>query len=159
MIQLRRERKEDQAAIRAVHDAAFGGPDEGRLVDRLRGDGETVLSLSALVDGKIVGHIHFSRLAMGVPAVALAPVGVLPSHQRRGIGSTLVRKGLELCRERNIAAVLVLGEPAFYERFGFSVELAEGLDCPYSGPALQAIELAPGAIRPGTVGYPPAFSA
>jgi putative acetyltransferase len=159
MIQLRREREKDQAAIRAVHDAAFGGPDESRLVDQLRADGDVLLSLSALVDGKIVGHILFSRLAMGVPAVALAPVGVLPDHQRRGIGASLVRKGLELCREQDIAAVLVLGEPAYYERFGFSVDLAEGLECPYSGPYLQALELSPGAIRPGTVGYPPAFLA
>jgi putative acetyltransferase len=159
MIQLRREREKDRAAIRAVHDAAFGGPDEGRLVDRLRRDGAALLSLPALVDGRIVGHILFSRLAMAVPAVALAPVGVLPGHQRRGIGSSLVRKGLELCRERGIAAVLVLGEPAYYERFGFSVDLAEGLDCPYSGPYLQALELLSGTIRPGTVGYPPAFSA
>jgi putative acetyltransferase len=77
---------------------------------------------------------------------ALAPVAVLPDHQRRGIGSALIRRGLELCRKRGCAAVLVVGHPEYYPRFGFSADLAAGVKAPFSGPVFMAIELVAGAL-------------
>ena len=121
-------------------------------------------SLVAEEGGRVVGHILFSDLPIvtadgTVEALALAPLAVLPSHQRRGIGSLLVREGLRACREAGHRIVVVLGHPEFYPRFGFSAELAERLKSPFSGPAFMAAELVPGALEgvEGEVRYPPPF--
>ena len=97
-----------------------------------------------------------------LPALALAPMAVLPEWQRQGIGSMLVRAGLDLCREAGHEIVIVLGHPEFYPRFGFSADLARPLTSPYSsaGDAWMALELVPGALRrvAGEVRYPLPFS-
>ncbi|MGA2135999.1 MAG: N-acetyltransferase [Bryobacteraceae bacterium] len=112
----------------------------------------------------VVGHILFSDLLIETEhavthAVSLAPMAVITQYQRQGIGSELVRRGLELCRERGKSIVVVLGHPAYYPRFGFSAELAKNLRGPYSGNAWMALELVPGALDgvEGTVRYPKAF--
>jgi putative acetyltransferase len=85
---------------------------------------------------------------------------VRPERQRQGIGSALIRRGLILSRERRCAAVVVLGSPAYYGRFGFTADLARELRAPYSGPAFMALEIEPGALaRRGAVQYPAAFQA
>ena len=124
------------------------------------------MSLVAEVDGRVVGHILFSDLPIVTPgatveALALAPMAVVPAHQRRGIGSMLVREGLRACREAGHRIVVVLGHPEFYPRFGFSAKTAERLKSPYSGPAFMAMELVPGALEgvEGEVRYPPPFGA
>ena len=154
----------DAAAIRQVHRLAFAQDDESRLVDALRSGGYVRASLVAEDDGQVVGHILVSDLAIAAPggtvaALALAPVAVLPSHQRRGIGSMLVREGLQSCREAGHAVVIVLGHPEYYPRFGFSARLAGRLRAPFSGPAFMALELVPGALEgvEGEVRYPPPF--
>lgn len=154
----------DIEAIRTVNRAAFGQDDEGELVDRLRGDGEALVELVAIAAGTIVGHILFSPLAVddrdgtAIPAAALAPVAVLPRHQRGGVGSALIRHGLEACRARGVSAVIVLGHPDYYPRFGFSAAAASHLSAPFSGPAFMALELAPGALRHAqSVRYAAAF--
>jgi putative acetyltransferase len=93
------------------------------------------------------------------PALALAPMAVLPAHQRRGIGSALVRRGLEICREQGARIVVVVGHPEFYPRFGFSAELARPLKSPFSGEIWMAAELIPAALEgvTGKVAYPPPF--
>ena len=164
---IREEGLRDPPAIHAVHLAAFGREDEGRLVDRLRQDGKVVASLVAVEDRKVVGHVLFSDLRIETQtgtlvAVALAPVAVLPGWQRRGIGSDLIREGLEVCRERGKAAVIVVGDPEFYSHFGFSWELARRLRSPYSGAgrAWMALELTEDVLANvyGLVQYPEAFS-
>jgi putative acetyltransferase len=93
--------------------------------------------------------------------LALAPMAVLPAFQKQGIGSALVRNGLELCRELGHRIVIVLGHPNFYPRFGFSAKLAEALSSPFGGgESWMALELAPGALGgvAGRVQYPPPFS-
>jgi putative acetyltransferase len=159
---IRDEHPGDEAAIRDIHRRAFGEEGEGRLVDRLRADGLVVASIVAVDGEEIVGHVLFSELPIEhdggtVHAVALAPVGVRPDYQRQGIGSALIERGLERCRERGIDAVIVLGDPAYYGRFGFSGELAQGIASPYACPAFQALELTPGALAGGTARYPDAF--
>jgi putative acetyltransferase len=162
----RLEAADDIAAIHAVNRDAFGGPDEAVLVDALRRDGLVIASLVADDNSAVVGHILFSRVFIHtatnrIPAVALAPMAVVPARQRRGIGSMLVRAGLERCRVLGEHIVLVVGHPAYYPRFGFSHALTGHLRSPYEGEAFMALELNPGALRgvTGEVRYPPAFAA
>ena len=163
---IRTEREPDVPAIHTLNVAAFGRTDEAELVDRLRHDGAIVASLAAENEGQIVGHILFSRLVIeneraSVNAVALAPMAVMPSHQRQGIGTALVRAGLDACRSQGETIVIVLGHPAFYSRFGFSTALAARLESKYRGPAFQALELAPAALAgvEGAARYAAAFGA
>ena len=149
--------------IRKVHEEAFAGSEEAGLVDKLRRDGHTLLSLVAEVDARIVGHILFSRMWIDapsrVPAVALAPLAVVPEHQRQGIGGRLVTHGLELLRIRGERIVIVLGHPGFYSSFGFSAEKTRRLEHPFSPAAFMALELVQGALEgiQGKVVYPPPF--
>ena len=151
--------------IRNVNRLAFGGEDEVKLVDRLRADGLVVASLVALRDGEVAGHILFSELPIRrsdggvIPAASLAPMAVHPRLQRVGVGSLLVRAGLEVCRAKGKEAVLVLGHPGYYPRFGFSVELGRRVQSPYSGDSWMALELKRGALEgiSGSVQYPAAF--
>ena len=161
---LRAERAGDAAGIRAVHEAAFPGPVEGRLVDALRAAGRLEVSLVA-EDGTaaILGHIAFSRVELAGTAggVGLAPVAVVPASQRQGIGARLVREGLHACRQAGYAFAVVLGDPAYYGRFGFAPARRWGLSDAYAGgEAFQAIELLAGAIPPGAglVQYAPEFA-
>lgn len=160
---VRGEQPGDIAAIHEVHTEAFGQTAEAHLVDRLRDDGDATASLVIKHGGGIAGHVLFSRLRIVAPdrdinAAALAPVGVRPPFQRQGLGSKLIHAGLQRCRELGIEAVVVLGHPAYYPRFGFSAALAGKLTAPYSGPAFMAMELVPNSLAGGgTVHYPSAF--
>jgi putative acetyltransferase len=155
---------EDCTAIRAVITAAFQRVDEADLVDQLRADNHALLSLVAEREGSIVGHVLFSRMwidtARGrVSAVALAPVAVLPDHQRKGIAARLITRGIELLRQRNEVIVIVLGNPDYYLRFGFSAEKSRSLKSPFPPEAFMAMELTDGALDgiEGSVVYPSAF--
>lgn len=154
----------DDEAIRHLNDGAFGGSYESQLVEDLRATELAMIELVAVEQNVIVGHILFSQLAVTlggvqVRALSLAPMSVWPDQQRRGVGSSLVRGGLELARDRGWQAVIVLGHPDYYPRFGFSAELARPLASPFSGNAFMALELVPDALKggAGTATYPPAF--
>jgi putative acetyltransferase len=161
---LRRESLDDRSAVRAVTEAAFGRPDEADLIDRLRHEGAVLASFVAEVETQIVGHILFSRMLIEtvdgpLAAVALAPMAVLPSQQRRGVGGQLIRHGLDWLRGRDEQIVLVLGHPDYYPRFGFSRDRARALASPFPPDVFMALELSPGALDGvhGTVRYPAAF--
>ncbi|MBX3501040.1 MAG: N-acetyltransferase [Alphaproteobacteria bacterium] len=154
----------DVDAIAALNRAAFGGEEEVEIIDRLRRDGLLVLSLVERDARGIVGHILFSALDVAVDgravrSVALAPMAVAPARQRGGVGSRLVRHGLNVLRDRGWEAVIVLGHPDYYPRFGFSAALAARLAAPFSGEAFMALELRSDALAgaAGTVRYPRAF--
>jgi putative acetyltransferase len=158
------ESVDERASIRAVNAAAFGGTDEADLVDKLRGDGHALISLVAELEGSIVGHIMFSRMWIKaspalVSAVALAPMAVLPRQQRKGIGSLLIQRGLQLLRRRGERIVIVVGHPDYYPRFGFSSNKAKLLESPFPSEAFMAMELSDGALDGicGSVVYPSVF--
>lgn len=169
MLTIRPETPADIPAIYALNKAAFDNRDaEPGLVDAVRRSDGFIpqLSLVAELDRQVTGHILFSIIKIEtptgpIPALALAPMAVLPGFQGQGTGSALVRRGLEECRRLGHAIVIVLGHPNFYPRFGFSAALTRALECPYGdcGPAWMAIELIPGALQgvTGRVVYPPAF--
>lgn len=151
---------EDHAAIHAVVAAAFGQPDEARLVDALRADGDALVELVAVEDDAVVGHILFSRLTTdtGARFAALAPLSVAPDHQRDGLGLMLMQVGHELCRAAGVEAVIVLGHPDYYPRVGYSAEAAKTVSAPFAGPSFMALALRPGALdRPVAVTYAKAF--
>ena len=165
-IKIRPESPEDRQAIWNVNQAAFGGSAEANLVDALRDGGFIEVSLVAEEDGELVGHILISRVTIltkvgTVEALSLAPMAVLPSHQRQEIGSRLVELSLESCRYRGHSILVVLGHPEFYPRFGFSANLARPLESAFGGgKAWMCLELVPGALTgvAGRVEFSPPFS-
>ncbi|SDL03766.1 putative acetyltransferase [Catalinimonas alkaloidigena] len=164
-MKIRQEQAGDQAAIRAVHTAAFETTTEARLVEDLRAQASPLVSWVAEAEGRVVGHILFSPMRLpGHPALVLmglAPMAVLPAWQRQGVGAALVQAGLEACRQRGVDAVLVLGHPDYYPKFGFVAAARYALRSEYDVPdeVFLLQELRPGALRgvAGTVYYHPAF--
>jgi putative acetyltransferase len=161
---IRERQPADDAAIGRLNDDAFGGPYESALVAVLRAAGLAAVELVAMESAAIVGHILFSRLELTldgrpVRALALAPMSVSPARQNAGIGSDLVRSGLDRARQEGWEAVIVLGHAKYYPRFGFSAALAQPLAAPFSGDAFMALALRAGALdgHAGRVVYPPAF--
>ncbi len=146
-----------------MHAAAFPTAAEARLVDALRAAGRLSVSLVAEAAGQIVGHIGFSPVTVAGAAggLGLAPVAVLPTFQRRGIGGKVIVEGLAECARIGAGFVVVLGEPSYYQRFGLMPAAGWGLFDEYGGgAAFQAIELRAGAIPPGSglVRYAPEFA-
>ena len=161
---IRPEEPDDAPAVATLNREAFGGDDEVEIIERLRADRLVAVSLVAIEDASLVGHILFSDLAVElddrpVRSVALAPMCVRGDRQRQGIGSAMVRAGLDAVRDAGYTAVVVLGHPEYYPRFGFSADLAAKLASPFAGQAFMALELVPGALdgTRGSVTYPPAF--
>ncbi|MEP0917270.1 N-acetyltransferase [Leptolyngbya sp. DQ-M1] len=164
-MQVRAERLEDIEAVRRINIAAFGRSGEADLVDRLRPITPT-LSLVAVASDQIVGHIFFSPVAIDNTALfifGLAPVAVLPNYQRQGIGTLLIQQGLTECDRLGCKAVVVLGHPEYYSRFGFIPAKRKGLRCEYTVPdeAFMVLELESGVLDSceGIVRYRSEFNA
>jgi putative acetyltransferase len=167
MVTILRERKEDANAIRFVLEEAFGQSSEADLVDALRRRGALTLSLVALREDEVVGHIVFSPVMIesagsSFDAIGLGPMAVLPPYQRKGIGSELVRIGLEQCRDAGHEIVVVVGHPDFYGRFGFVPTKHRDLHCEFDVPddVFMVMELRQDALagRGGLVKYQPEFT-
>ena len=164
---IRPETAEDRAAIWQVNQQAFGGDDEANLVNALRDGGFVEVSLVAETDGKVVAHILFSRVkiitkAGSMEALSLAPMSVLPEHQRKGIGTRLLWDGIQACQILGHRIVLVLGHPKFYSEFGFSAERARQIESLFGGgEAWMALELWPDSLKgiEGRVEFSPPFGA
>lgn len=163
MVTIRPEQPGDVAAIHAVHVACFPTDAEARLVQLLRATGQLTVTLVAEVADHIVGHLAFSPVttAAGAVGMGLAPVSVLPMHQRQGIAAGLIEQGLKQCHAAGYGWVVVLGEPAYYARFGFQPAGDYGLSDEYGGgAAFQVLELTAGHMPHGAgfVRYAPAFA-
>lgn len=136
-IELRSEAPEDRRAIWHVNAEAFGRPDEADLVDALRENGDLFASSVVLVDGQVVGHAALSSGMVGmIPVLVLAPVAVLPQHQKQGHGEAVV---LHVLRAGESSPVSVLGDPGYYSRFGFVDAARFGVKPPFA--------VAPGAFQ------------
>ena len=155
---MRPETAGDREAVKRLLLAAFPTSDEARLVERLRGDGDAVLSLVAVEAGAVVGHVLFSRLRAPAAALALAPLVVAAGCRRRGIGARLVEAGLDRAKREGWRAVIVLGDPAYYSRFGFRPEAVRGMASPYAGTALMGLALAEGGLSGPRIEHAPAFA-
>lgn len=165
MIELRQEVPDDFPAVRHVNERAFGGTAEAQLVDLLREAKKAVVSLVALHENRVVGHILFSPVTVtqapeNFRGVGLAPMSVLPEFQNQGIGSRLVRDGLEACKRKGYDAVVVLGHTKYYPRFGFSRAKDYGLDNEYNAlDSFMVLELKEGVLQTigGLAKYAPEF--
>ena len=166
MITIRAEAQKDARDVHAINRLAFGGPEEARLVDRLRGQVEPLVSLVLETDGRLIGHILFSPVELAQHAnlliMGLGPMAVLPEMQRQGFGRALVRKGLDECRRLGAGAVVVLGHPEYYSQFGFQNASKFGITSEFDVPdeVFMALELVPGYLEDaaGTARYAPVFS-
>ncbi|WP_128254220.1 GNAT family N-acetyltransferase [Falsirhodobacter deserti] len=152
-MKIRPEASEDDRKIRKLLIDAFGRPDEADLVAALRRDGAVAQALVAEVEGEIVGYLMLSHLDAPFSACALAPLAVAPMWQRQGIGAALIE-----AIDTGCDAIFVLGDPAYYSRFGFSTDLATGYACAFAGPFFM---VKPQAEIPATgrIFYPQAFAA
>ena len=124
MIVVRREQPQDVPKIREVNRQAFGQDQEAVIVDRLRENCNSILSLVALAGNEVVGHILFSPAVVEgenekLVGSGLAPLAVLPEYQKQGIGSELVQAGVARMRKGGCPYIIVLGYPGYYARFGF----------------------------------------
>lgn len=162
---VRLEEARDQLAVHTINSAAFGRAEEARLVDLLRERAEPLVSLVAEEGAVVVGHIMFTPVSLagyGGLIMGLAPMAIEPARQRAGIGCALVRAGLERCKLLGAAAVVVLGHPEYYLKFGFSPAVRFGISCEYDVPAeaFMALELRPAALcgAAGAARYHAAFS-
>jgi putative acetyltransferase len=166
-ITVRPERLEDADDVHRAHELAFGRLNEAALVDALRGSADA-LSLVAVVGDHVVGHVLFTTVRIegsgrATAAVGVGPMAVLPEHQRRGVGSALMRAGIDACRRLGHAVLVVLGHPAYYQRFGFMTASEKGIRYTHAVPseAFLVLELRTGAIARsgGVVRYRPEFAA
>ena len=166
MISIRREMPEDIEAIGYVNEQAFGRKQEKELVGKLRQHGKLTLSLVAVEEGKIVGHIAFSLVTVesdtdSFDAITIAPLAVLPERQKQGIGTRLVDASLKQCRQLGYEVVVAVGHPQYYPRFGFIMAKQKGISCEFEAPpeAFMLLELQPDALagRTGMVKFQPEF--
>jgi len=135
---IRQEKPEDVIDISALNELAFGQPQEAKIIDKLRNNCGNLLLLVAIENGKIVGHILFSPAEIEGPrgvikGMGLAPMAVLPEMQRQGIGTQLVKKGIEELRRFQCPFIIVLGHPEYYPRFGFERALLYGVKSQWEG--------------------------
>lgn len=155
----------DRTAILRVLSAAFGGPDEARLVEELWAQGAIELERVAIIDDKIVGYCAFSRVTVSPPVdgvvLGLAPVAVAPELQGKGVGAAIIRDCLAAAKKR-AKAIVLLGHTDYYPRFGFSPASLKNVawDARDAGDAFQLVDFA-GVFdgAPRTISYHPAFSA
>lgn len=165
------ERPEHRDGVRALLQDTFDGPGEADLVDALRDNGYASAARVAHDSTGIVGYVMFCELgarigadgvaseARSITAAALAPLAVRKELRGQGIGVSLVHAGLSACRVAGVELVVVLGDPDYYEQFGFSAARAANMRSVFSGPHLMALELKPGVIGDDVIKltYPPPF--
>ncbi|MBD2613217.1 N-acetyltransferase [Nostoc punctiforme FACHB-252] len=166
MINIRAETLTDYPAIAQVNTLAFAQDNEAKLVERIRHSDRYIpeLSLVAEIEGMVVGHILFSYIDLAkeqtLQVLGLAPLAIRPEFQRQGIGSALIKAGLEIAETKKEAIVIVLGHPEFYTRFGFQTSVLYGIESPFPVPEeffmVKPLQNYQEKYK-GKVVYPPAF--
>ncbi|HEX5368742.1 MAG TPA: N-acetyltransferase [Dehalococcoidia bacterium] len=166
MLRIRHETASDHEVISRVVTLAFGRENVAHLVNALRDAGIARLSLVAEDDGQIVGHVMFTSMTIESetathPAICLSPLGVVPTHQRRGVGARLLESGLAELRDAGHGAVFLLGHPSYYPRFGFRPAREFSVHYQDDRDAFMAIELYAGALEgvSGTAHFAEEFDA
>jgi len=162
---IRVEEEHDKDPVYSVNRSAFETQSEAELVDAIRKHAKPIVSLIAEEKGTLVGHIMFSPVSLsGHPdfkLMGLAPMAVVAEYQRKGVGSNLIREGLKKCRLLGFQAVVVLGHPAYYPRFGFRPSYRYGIDSEYDVPenVFMILELSPGVLlnKNGRITYHSVF--
>ncbi len=164
---IRKEKKEDFNSIYKINEQVFKQKDESELIERIRAGRNFIpeLSLVAEENGKLIGHILFSKIKIigekEYESLALAPMAVLPEFQKQGIGGKLIKEGLNKARELGFNSVIVIGHKEYYPRFGFERASKWNIKCPFEVPdeAFMAVELNAGALteKSGIVEYPKEF--
>ena len=136
LIEIREERPDDISAVREVNRRAFGQQQESNIVDALRTNGGALLSLVAMMDGRVVGHIMYSPVTLGdtVNGAALGPMAVRPEHQRQGIGTKLIETGNRKIKDAGYPFIIVVGHAEYYPRFGFRPASKYGIKCEWDVP-------------------------
>lgn len=163
---IRPETDADIPAVRTIHERAFGRSTEADIVDEIRPQAGAILSLVAVRRGQVVAHAFFSRVVITCGlgyerGVGLAPLAVLPEHQRTGLGTDLVRHGIAALKNRRHGVLVVLGDPAYYQRFGFQPAAKFALKCTFPCPPeyFMALPLDTGWCGAGgLVRYAPPFN-
>jgi len=166
-ITIRKEEENDYNKVYEVNWLAFQQENESKLIEKIRKGENFVpeLSLVAEIDGEIVGHILFSRIKIVRDSIfeslSLAPMAVIPEFQKQGIGTKLIKKGIEKAKELGFDSIIVLGHEEYYPKFGFARASNWSIKCPFEVPdeAFMAIELTEKAFedKAGTVRYPDEF--
>lgn len=158
----------DVAEIDTLLRTSFPAPDEADLVRNLCIAGDMVLVLAARDEAgdTLAGMVAFSRMQVtvagkAIPAVALAPVAVAAGHRRHGVAEALIRAGLDRLEDEGVVLCFVLGDPAFYARFGFDADYARNFASPYAGDYFMALPLQGGLMPCGVreeARHAPAFA-
>jgi len=166
-ILIRKEEKKDYNDIFEINKSAFGQEEESKLIDKIRSGDNFIsdISLVAEIDGKIIGHILFSKIEISGSSIfkslALAPMAVVPEFQKKGVGSKLIKEGIRKAKDLEFESIIVLGHKDYYPRFGFQKASKWNIKCPFEAPdeTFMAIELFENALKDksGTVVYPPEF--
>ncbi len=163
---IRDECQNDFDKIGYINRMAFRGEEEGKLINKLRGEGVGLISLVAEERNNLMGHILFSPASIkakekSIEIAALGPMAVLPSFQRQGIGSALIHEGINRCIKAGYGAIAVLGHPEYYPKFGFIPSVKYGISCEYDVPeeVFMILELKKGSLHgiKGVVKYHKAF--
>ena len=153
-MKIREEKLKDVDAIWNINTNAFETEAEAKLVNLLRDSGCTFISLVAETDNNTVGHILFTPVELTgnsnkLKIIGLAPMAVLQQYQNKGIGSNLVKTGIELCKSKGYDAIVVLGHPGYYPKFGFAPSITYGIKSEYDVPdeAFMILELVPNSLK------------
>ncbi len=165
-MEIRSEQKQDWQAVEGLNTAAFSTTKVGELVASLRQQSMAVASLVATEDGVIKGHVLFSAVSLNsandLKICGLGPLAVDPDVQRQGIGGSLIRAGLQVCKDLGFGAVVVLGHPEYYPRFGFEPSSKYGISCALARTpeAFMLLELHKDYLKghSGVIEYAEAFS-
>ena len=151
---IREEKLIDTDSIWNINAKAFETEAEANLVNALRDSGCTFISLVAETDNKAVGHILFTPVKLTgienkLKLIGLAPMAVIEQHQNKGIGSKLVKAGIEHCKSKGYDAIVVLGHPSYYPKFGFVPSITYGIKSKYEVPdeAFMVLELVPNSLN------------